>query len=427
MKLCVIGAGSSYTPELMEGLISHARELGLSQVWLMDIDERRLEIVGGLARRMAAAASAPFQTVLTSERDRALDGSSFVIAQIRVGGMQARIKDERIPLRHGIIGQETTGPGGFAKALRTVPVMVGIARDMERLCPGAWLINFTNPSGLVTEAVCRYSRVRALGLCNGPIGMQARLARLLEVQPQQVTMDYLGLNHLGFVRRVFVNGADVTSLALEKAEKNASEWEAEFIRTFSLIPNSYLRYYYARDEALREQQAASQTRGEIVAGIEAELLRIYAGPALDHKPPELSKRGGANYSQAAVAVILALTGENPRTEIVNVRNDGAIPDLPPDSVVEIPAALSSAGATPAQCGSLPDEVRGLVQAVKAYELLTIRAGMDGDRKVSLQALVAHPLVLSLSVARGLLDDLLEAHRELLPQFFGAASLGGAER
>jgi 6-phospho-beta-glucosidase len=427
MKLCVIGAGSSYTPELMEGLISHARELGLSQVWLMDIDERRLEIVGGLAQRMAAAAGAHFQTILTTDRRRALEGSSFVVAQIRVGGMQARIKDERIPLRHGVIGQETTGPGGFAKALRTVPVMIDIARDMEKLCPQAWLINFTNPSGLVTEAVCKHSRARALGLCNGPIGMQARLARLLEAEPPQVTMDYLGLNHLGFARRVFVDGADATALALEKTRESASGWEAEFIATFGLIPSSYLRYYYARDETLREQQLASTTRGERVADIEAELLRIYADPSLDHKPPELSKRGGANYSQAAVAVILGLAGQPARTEIANVANRGAISDLPADCVVEIPVALSSAGATGVRCGSLPDGVRGLVQAVKAYEQLTIEAAIEGDRKLALQALAAHPLVLSLSVARALLEDLLEAHRELLPRFFGEASLDGTER
>ena len=417
-KIAVIGAGSTYTPELAEGLVARAGALGLRDLWLMDINPRRLGIVGGLVQRMARAGGDPFQVHMTGDRAAAIEGADFVVVQIRVGGNAARAVDERIPLEFDIIGQETTGPGGFAKALRTIPVMLDIAGEVTALAPQAWLINFTNPSGIITEAVHRYRTHRIIGLCNAPVGLQRDLARAFGVGTEAVRMEYLGLNHLSFARRVFVNGKDVTGVALANAAEGADPVAAEYIRAIGMIPSGYLRYYYAHEQVLRKAKAAARTRGEEVEEIERELLKEYEDPALAKKPERLSLRGGAHYSDAALAVIESLGSDAGQEHIVNVLNKGAIEGLPDDVVVELPASIGAAGPAPREMGALPLCVRGLVQAVKAYEQLTVKAGAEGDRAAALQALIAHPLVRSVDIARQLLDRLLEAHRQYLPQFFG---------
>ena len=416
MKLTVIGAGSTYTPELVEGVLDRRQELPITTLDLMDIDRARLEVVGALARRMAAARAPDLQVRLLTDRAQALEGADFVLTQIRVGGNAARILDEKIPLSLGCLGQETTGPGGFAKALRTIPVMLDIAHELERRSPQAWLINFTNPSGIITQALATYTKAKVLGLCNVPINMQHDLASLLGADPARVTMDYFGLNHLGFVRRVFLDGEDVTARALADPGREFPEEEIEPYRVLGLLPNGYLHYYYYRDRALAKLQAAPRTRGEVVMELEQELISQYRDPNLKEKPAALAQRGGARYSLAAISLVAALHCDKQEVHVINTVNGATTPDLPPGAVMEVSAVVGKQGASPLPVGPLPVPVRGLIQAVKAYEELTVHAGAEGDRQVALQALLAHPLVPSLPVARQLLEALLQAHRPYLPQF-----------
>lgn len=424
LKICVIGGGSTYTPELIEGLIERQAELGLGRVALMDVDQERLEVVGGLCRRMIDAAGSPIALALSTDRARALQGADFVVTQIRVGGNAQRVIDEKIPLRFGIVGQETTGPGGFAKALRTIPVMLSIAADMERLCPQAWLVNFTNPSGLITEALVTHSNVRVIGLCNLPINTVHAVAGYLGVPPERVSLDYVGLNHLSWVKGVYLDGQDVTGAVLAKAIDEARQgakglfpFSPEILEVLGMLPCYYLRYYYYHDEILEEQKEAGRTRGEEVQEIEEELLAMYADPQLASKPKELEKRGGALYSTAAVSLIAAVVGNKNQVHIVNYRNRGAIGDLPEGSVVEVPCLVGAAGPIPLTAGRLPAAIRGLIQSVKAYEELAVEAGVSGDRQAAIRALASHPLVPSFAVAKELVRAILEANREYLPQFF----------
>lgn len=422
LKISVIGGGSTYTPELVEGLIETQSEIGVDTLALMDIDSQRLQVVGGLAARMLRAADSSIRLQLTGDRRAALEGSDFVIVQIRVGGNAQRVRDERIPVPFGIIGQETTGPGGFAKALRTVPVILEIARDVEALVPRARLIVFTNPTGLITEAVLNHSGIPTIGLCNSPYGMRKAIASDLRVETSRVTLDYIGLNHLSWARRVLLDGHDVTDRVLERAIAAArdpgagSPFHAEVLETLRMIPSYYLRYYYHHDEVLAEQRRAGKSRGEVVLEVEQDLLRLYADPSVTTKPAQLEKRGGAHYSTVAVSLISAIANNKNEVHVVDTLNEGAIPDLPDDAVVEVPCVVGEGGASPQPTGALPLAIRGLVQAVKSYEQLTIRAAVEGDRRLALQALWAHPLVPSFSVAEGLLHMILGGNRRYLPQF-----------
>jgi 6-phospho-beta-glucosidase len=424
MKVAVIGGGSSYTPELIEGFIESRNELPIKRINLMDIDPRRLEIVGGLARRMLSASGAEIELELTSDRAEAIEGSAFIISQIRVGGMAARILDEKIPLQYGVIGQETTGPGGFAKALRTIPVALAIASDIEKLAPDGILINFTNPAGLITEALHRYSSVNAIGLCNLPIGAEMRIARRLGVNRNQIALDWVGLNHLNWIRGATLDGEDiwpqVFEQELEEARQNPTDgWNfpAELLEQLGMIPCGYLNYYYNRDSMYQELKTAPRSRGEEVREIEEQLLRMYQDPELKEKPALLEKRGGAYYSKAAVSLIAAIANDKKETHIVNTANEGTLPGLGRQDVVEVPSQIGAQGARPHLVEAMPPEIRGLVQAVKAYEQLAAKAGAEGDRQAALQAMLAHPLVPSFQVARELLHALLQAHRAYLPQFF----------
>lgn len=424
MKVCVIGGGSTYTPELAGGFIEYQPELKVQELCLMDIDEPSLHIVGGLIRRMFAHAGLDIRVELTTDLNKAIEGSDFVITQVRVGGLQARELDERIPLQHGVVGQETTGPGGWAKALRTIPVILNVARYMEEIAPEAWLINFTNPSGLVTEAISHHSDVRVIGLCNVPVNTIKKMADLLGVVPEDVRLDYIGLNHLSWVRGVTVKGKDVMQQVVEKLLSSDSDGrdkeEEDFLRAAiqmtGMIPGGYLRYYYIRDKMLEAEQKAPVTRAREVMKIRDDLLQMYADPALEEKPALLAKRGGALYSQAAVSLIAAIVCNKSELHIVNVPNCGALPDLSYESVAELSCLVDATGAHPLMSGRIPAVVRGLVQAVKAYEELTVQAAVTGDQKCAVQALLAHPLVGQLELAQSLWRDIKPAHPQYLAYF-----------
>ncbi len=421
VKVAVIGGGSTYTPELVEGFLHHAERLPVGELVLHDIDSQRLEVVGGLARRILAKHGWSGDLVLTSDRDRAVDGASFVIVQLRVGGQAARLVDETLPLEFGCIGQETTGPGGFAKALRTVPVVLDIAESTAtRGAKGAWLVDFTNPVGIVTQALLDEGH-RAIGLCNVAIGFQRRFAARLGVSPDQVALEHVGLNHLTWERAVRVDGVDRLPDLIEKAADEIGAdigSPAPVIRLLNAIPSYYLRYFYFTDSVLAEQLSGSKhSRAAEVMAIEQTLLEMYRDPDLDEKPQLLEKRGGAYYSEAAAQLIASLHAGTGDVQVVDVRNDGALPDLPDDAAVEIPARIDADGAHAAPLAPLAPELLGLVQHVKAYERLAVQAAIHGDRAAALKSLVANPLVGRYNVAVALLDALLEANRQYLPRFF----------
>ena len=421
MKIAVIGGGSTYTPELVHGFIGAAARLSLSELWLMDIDAARLEVVGGFARRMVEAAGAPFKLVLTADRAAALAGASFVETQIRVGGMAARREDEYLGRRWGLVGQETTGVGGFAKALRTIPVILSIARDMQRLCPNAWLVNFTNPSGLVTEALQRYApETRSVGLCNSPIGYRMHIAAHMGADPKQVEIDYLGLNHLAWLSGARVGGRDVwPEVFAAQLEALRSEEDPAcppyLVELLGAIPSYYLRYYYRTASVVARQEGPS--RAEQVMEIERTLLEEYANPALTTLPPKLMERGGAHYSTAAAWLIDSLHNDLGDVHVINTRHLGAAPGWPADWVCELPCRVDATGLHPLPVRRpLPALANALVHTVKAYELLAAEAAVTGSRGAALQALVAHPLGPGADRAPALLEDLLRVNAAYLPQF-----------
>ncbi len=429
MKVAVIGGGSTYTPELIQGFLARAQTLPLNELWLMDIDPQRLEVVGGFAQRMAAAAGAPFRVALTQDQREAVRGAAYVCTQLRVGQMAARQADEYLGRRHGLIGQETTGVGGMAKALRTIPVILQLARDMRELAPGALLVNFTNPAGLVTEALSRYApEVPAVGVCNVPITTQMRLLALLEkelgrpLSPERAELKTLGLNHLSWHHGFTLDGEDVWPRTFEAylAELKAQpdpEWDLHTIEALRSIPNYYLQYYYYTDRKLAAQRKWPPSRAEEVQAIEEDLLTYYADPAKTEPPPGLMKRGGAYYSTVATQLLNAHYNDLGETHIVNRRHDGAVPGWPADWVLELPCRVSRADIQPLPAEPLTPACFGLLAQVKMFELLTVEAAVHGDRKSAYQALLAHPLGPSADRVQTVLDDLLATHRAHLPQFW----------
>jgi 6-phospho-beta-glucosidase len=419
VKIAVVGGGSTYTPELVEGFATREDRLPVEELVLLDVDRERLEVVGGLAGRMLDRAGWRGRLALTGRREEALDGASFVVVQLRVGGQAMRLADETLPLEFGCIGQETTGPGGFAKALRTVPVVLELAEETaRRAAPGAWFVDFTNPVGIVTQALLDHGH-RAIGLCNSAIGFQRRFAAHFGVAPERVELEHVGLNHLTWERAVKVDGVDrLPELLEEHADWIAADVgvPTTLLRTLGAVPSHYLRYYYATSRVLGEQRRRP-SRAEQVMAIERELLELYRDPALDTKPELLERRGGAFYSEAAAALIASLHAGTGDVQVVDVRNDGALPGLPDDAVVEVPARVDAGGARPLPLAPLAPELLGLVQQAKAYERLAVRAALGGDRAVALKALLANPLVREYEVAAPLLDALLEKSRPYLPRFF----------
>ena len=419
MKVAVIGGGSTYTPELVEGFGLRRDVLPVEELVLHDIDQSRLDVVGGLAERILGKLEFPGRLTLTTDRESAVEGADFVLVQLRVGGLRARLQDETIPPKFGCIGQETTGPGGFAKALRTVPVVLEIAEDMARLgAPGAWLLDFTNPAGLVTQGLIDHGH-HAIGLCNIPIGFQRELAKQLGVPPSQVQLEHVGLNHLSWERRVMVDGVDRLPELIDGFSDQLAEdvdLPGDLVRLLRAIPSYYLRYFYLTDEIV-EKQRSERPRADEVMEIERGLLEMYSDPSLDVKPKLLEQRGGAFYSEAAAMLVESLDTDRGDVQVVNVRNDGAIPNMADDAVVEVACRIDAAGATPLPVDPLAPEMLGLVEQVKAYERLTVAAAVSGDRDLALKALMANPLTSQFKVAKPLLDALLEANREHLPRFF----------
>ncbi|MEH7513321.1 6-phospho-beta-glucosidase [Gottfriedia acidiceleris] len=433
IKIATIGGGSSYTPELVEGFIKRYNELPLRELWLVDVEEgkEKLEIVGQLARRMFEKAGLPVEVHLTLDRKEALKDADFVTTQFRVGLLDARAKDERIPLKYGVLGQETNGPGGLFKGLRTIPVILDIVKDMRDLCPNAWLVNFTNPAGMVTEAVLRYTDHRkVVGLCNVPIGMEMGIAKLLKVEHSRVRIDFAGLNHMVYGLDVFVDGESVKDQVIELLTnpENSSfvkniqgyGWEPEFLRALNALPCPYHNYYYKTREMVEKDIKNAETvgtRAEVVKKLEDDLFELYKDPNLSIKPPQLEKRGGAYYSDAAVRLISSIYNDKGDIQPVNTMNNGSIASIPNDSAVEVSCVITKDGPKPIVMGDLPVSVRGLVQQIKSFERVACEAAVTGDYDLAILALTINPLVASDQVAKQIVDEMLEAHKKYLPQFF----------
>lgn len=432
IKIATIGGGSSYTPELIEGFIKRHAELPVREIWLVDVEEgkEKLKIVGNLAKRMVEKAGLPIEVHLTLDRRKALKNADFVTTQFRVGLLEARAKDERIPLKYGVLGQETNGPGGLFKALRTIPVILDICKEMEELCPDAWLINFTNPAGMVTEAVLRYSNIKkVVGLCNVPIGMEMGAAQLLNVEHERVRIDFAGLNHMVYGLDVFVDGISVKNKLIDLLSNpentvtmkniHAMGWEPGFLKALNLFPCPYHNYYYKTREMVEEELMAAEsggTRAEVVKNLENELFQLYKDPNLDIKPPQLEKRGGAYYSDAACRLIHSIYTDKRDVQPVNTMNNGAIAGIPYDSAVEVSCVITKDGPKPIAVGELPIPIRGLIQTIKSFERVTIEAAITGDYNTALLAMTINPLVGSDKIAKQILDEMLEAHKDYLPQF-----------
>jgi 6-phospho-beta-glucosidase len=419
VKIVVVGGGSTYTPELIEGFAGRHGRLPMGELVLHDTDEERLRVIGGLAGRMLRRAGWPGRLTLTGDLDEALDGADFILVQLRVGGQAARHLDETIPPRWGTIGQETTGAGGLAKALRTVPVVLDLAeRAARRAAPGHWIIDFTNPVGIVTQALLDAGH-RAIGLCNVAIAFQRQFAGYFGVEPERVELEHVGLNHLTWERAVRVDGVDrLPDLLAAWGEDIAAgiDIPAELIRSVGAVPSGYLRYYYLFGTVLSEQLGGKGNRAQEVSDIERRLLEMYRDPDMSEKPALLADRGGAYYSEAAAQLVASLYDGAGDVQVVNVRNDGALPDLPAHAVVEVPARITREGALPLPLAPLAPGLRGVVQQAKAYEELAIRAALSGGRGDALAALMANPLVHGFDTAVPLLEDLLAANTAHLPRF-----------
>jgi 6-phospho-beta-glucosidase len=417
VKLAVIGAGSTYTPELVAGLARERDRIGLREIILHDIDPERREIVGGLAQRMLSAAGYDGELLITDDLDRAVEGASFVLIQLRVGGQAARLGDETFPLACGCIGQETTGAGGLAKALRTVPVVLEIAARVSELAGNAWIIDFTNPVGIVTRSL-RDAGHRAVGLCNVAIGIQRYIAGIVDVTPERVFVDQVGLNHLTWVRSVLVDGREaLPQLIADHGDELAvgAGQPREVLEELGAIPSYYLRYFYFHDAVLEEQRDGVP-RAATVAEIERKLLELYRDPSLTTKPKLLEQRGGAFYSEAATQLVASLSVGDRDVQVLDLRNEGALPGLADDDVVEVPARIEREGPVPLQQPPLAPELLGLVQHVAAYERLAAAAAVAGDRTLVHKALLAHPLIGQVPQADELVEALLTGGAEHLPQF-----------
>ncbi|GGH15496.1 6-phospho-beta-glucosidase [Paenibacillus segetis] len=428
IKITVIGGGSSYTPELVEGLIKGYDEMPISELWLVDVEQGRqkLEIVGNLAKRMVRKSGLPIDVHLTLDRRTAIKGADFVTTQMRVGQLEARKLDEHIPISYGVVGQETTGPGGMFKALRTIPVILDICRDIEELAPDAWMLNFTNPAGMVTEAVTKYSRVKTVGLCNSPINFKKFLAEAYNVSEDHVLPEFVGINHLHWVTSALVDGKErLPELLQGKTEYSAKNvptmgWDPEFLQSLGAVPTYYLKYFYMMTEMFEEMKDSLQkngTRADVVSRVEKELFELYKDESLEDKPKQLEQRGGAYYSEAAVHLMQSLYLGRNDIQTLNVPNGGVYDFLPENASIEVNCVVTALGPIPLVPKHIPAHVKGLLTAVKTYESTAIDAAVSGDRGLALQALAHHPLIPSVSTAKEILDEMLEAHKQYLPNFF----------
>jgi len=431
LNIAIIGAGSSYTPELIDGLIARSDQLPIREVRLVDIDEgwHKAEIILSLTRRMFDHAGLDANIILTQDRREALTDADFVCSQFRVGCLDARIRDERISLKHGMLGQETNGLGGFAKAQRSIPATLEICRDMEKYCPDAWLLNFTNPSGMVTEAVLRHTRIKAVGLCNVPVLMQKAVAQVLDAKEHDVLVQMAGLNHFIFARQVQYQGRDQMDHVLEEFlndnqafnPKNIPSlpWPRKLLAHREQIPCPYLRYYFSADDTYNKcvhEAETEGTRGEVVKRLEEKLFQIYANPELYVKPKELEGRGGQYYSDAACDLMSAIYNDKRTLMHVNTRNNGTIAGLPDDCAVEVTSVITSSGPVPLNVAPFDPDTLAMLQLMKTFERFTIDAAVTGNYQSALRALTLNPLVKSGKVLEAALNETIRENIDYMPQF-----------
>lgn len=422
LKIAIIGAGSTYTPELIEGLINKKDSLPLKKLYLMDIETRKLNIVGGLAKRMIEHSELNCEVVLTKDLDEAIKDASFVLAQIRVGKLPARVLDEKIPLKYGLLGQETNGIGGFFKGMRTIPEIMKIVHRMEELCPDAWLINFSNPSGMIAEAVLNNSKIKMLGLCNVPINTIDSIKKKMELPNAYV--EYIGLNHLAWITKIEQDGVDYLQKAIDEginspvmANIPQFNFTHDLIKTVGAIPTSYLIYYYYKDAQLEKAMNAEKCRAEVCMEIEENLLEKYSDVALYQKPEELSKRGGARYSEVAINLVNSIYNDINDIQVVNCLNNGAIPFMDDNDAVEVCARIGKDGAKVIKTNYQNAHIEELMKQVKAYEKHAVKAALTGDKDEAMRALLVNPLVGDYKKAKPCFDEMLEVHKTHLPQFF----------
>ena len=421
INVAVIGSGSTYCPELIDGFIKARDSLKLKRVAFMDIDERKRTIVGGLCLRMLKKAGIDCETLLTDDLDLALQGADFVVTQIRVGKLPCRHLDETIPLKHDLIGQETTGIGGFFKALRTIPAMAHIAERMEAICPNAWLINFTNPSGIITEFVLNHTNVKNIGLCNVPIDM---LDDIKEITGLDSEITYLGLNHLSWVTSVKKDGKELLPGLINdgfspKVMANIKDdgFDIECLKSIQALPSSYLQYYYCREAKLEHQRQDEKTRAQVCMDIEEHLLEMYQDENLVTKPALLDKRGGHKYSLAAVSLIDSIANDKQDVHVVNIKNNGTLDFMEDDDVVEIAAVIGKDGATPVKIDKVTNKhIISLMRVVKAYEKYTVEGAVTGSEQAVINGLLIHPLVGDWEKTTKCFEELKQAHKEFLPEF-----------
>ena len=428
LKIAVIGAGSSYTPELIEGFIKRKETLPVASFYFMDIDREKMDIVIGLAKRMIETAGLRPKIVLTDNLDEAVEGADFVLGQIRVGKLEARILDEKIPLEFGLIGQETTGIGGMIKAFRTIPVILDIVDAIKRLAPDAWFINFSNPSGLVAEAVINHTGVKMMGLCNSPINMIMAARKRLPEGTRDFEYDFVGLNHLCWISAIYADGKEI--LAEQLTHKSSmpthanlpeSHYEDDLMRATGAIPTGYLNYFFYPGKQLDYLKTCEKSRGEVCKDIESDLMDLYKDTKLREKPEILNKRGGAMYSEAAVSLVDAIVNDKNEVHVVDVQNMGAFDWMHDDDVVEVKCRIGRNGATPIKLDGFDnDYIKGMMQVIKAYEKLAAKAAIMGDRDAALAAALVNPIIRDYDQAKPALEKMLEVNKEYLPQFFNHA-------
>lgn len=414
LKIAVIGAGSTYTPELVDCFIKRYDEVKVKKIHLFDIDEYKLSIVTDFVKRMVSAKKTPIIIEKGISLTKALRGSDFVILQLRVEGLMARHRDESVPLKYGCIGQETTGAGGFACAIRTIPTVLNICKKIEKTCPGAWLINFTNPSGIITEAIYKYSPIKVIGLCNIPKFIKKKLSQVFLTDEEKIDFDYVGLNHLSWITGLRVKGEeklkDLPPEVIKLANLPEFPINREIIKITGLIPSPYLRYYYHHDSILKEQLKEKETRAQKVMRIEKKLLELYSNKKLIEKPQELEERGGACYSEAAFSIISSIVNNTGERHIVNIPNKDKFSELSPDSIIETYAEFYSDSYKITEKEEMPPGIKGLIQSVKSYETLTVESAVKKSKKLALMALMAHPLIGQYDRASSLLEGLIKSNK-----------------
>lgn len=416
MKITIVGAGSSYTPELLEEMCNRRDTLPVKEIVLYDINKERLDIMTGFCQRFAAKRGLDVKIRSTMDLDDAIAGADFVDTQIRVGGNEQRVIDEKIPLKYGLVGQETTGAGGMMKAFRTIPAMLDLARRMEKLAPNGWIINYTNPTGLVTEAVTRYTKANIAGFCSGGIFPKMWAKQAMGIDYKRVQYDYVGLNHMNFISNVTIDGRPITQEEFEKLAAENDAVNPELTKLLGVLTSPYLQWYYQTQQKVNKVLAAPMTRGQEVQMLEKEIYAGYADPNNADKPAALAKRGGGGYSEVAMNFVNAVYNNVDTEMVVNVPNNGAIPFLPDSAVVEIPCLVNRRGMSPLHVGKVPEMCWGLISAVKNYEQLAVEAAVEGNVTKMKWALLAHPLVREYDLVEKLVPELLEGNKAYLPQF-----------